>query len=87
MGHVFAPRKLKQRSTSTGSTVPNVTFCTSNFAKTLLRTYHTGMYFREKFQYEIQEQKEVPLWYTGPFRALDYVTKFKFKKIAWTPTF
>jgi hypothetical protein len=23
-----------------------------------------------KWQYEIQEQKEVPIWYTGPFRAL-----------------
>jgi hypothetical protein len=24
----------------------------------------------DKCQYEIQEQKEVPVWYTGPFRAL-----------------
>jgi hypothetical protein len=24
----------------------------------------------DKCRYEIKEQKEVPVWYTGPFRAL-----------------
>jgi hypothetical protein len=24
----------------------------------------------DKCQYEIQEQKKVPVWYTGPFQAL-----------------
>jgi hypothetical protein len=25
----------------------------------------------DKCRYDIQEQKEVTVWYTGPFRALD----------------
>jgi hypothetical protein len=27
----------------------------------------------DKYRYEIQEQKEVPVWYTGPFRALPII--------------
>jgi hypothetical protein len=26
--------------------------------------------YTDKCRYEVQEQKEVPVWYTGPFRAL-----------------
>jgi hypothetical protein len=28
------------------------------------------MVYIDKYRYEIQEQKEVPVWYTDPFRAL-----------------
>jgi hypothetical protein len=29
-----------------------------------------GMVNNDKYRYEIQEQKGVPVWYTGLFRAL-----------------
>jgi hypothetical protein len=35
------------------------------------KTYHTGACFRErKCRYEIQEEKEVPVWYTGICRLI-----------------
>jgi hypothetical protein len=34
-------------------------------------TYHNGVYFTETMcQYEIREQRNVLVWYAGPFQAL-----------------